>query len=461
MGAETTATATATLAANEASAPQPQPAPPGVRLLAGPLARWPEGLLEQLHQRGPVTVCQLESLHPGPADDDATDGLLLLGYAEPRSALAALLTPTLHDDNPVPDASGLDPVALLRDWQRASERMLQLQRQGGPGVLLVNLSRLEGPAQAALLRRLAKVGSGEAASPPEPDLDAQASPAADASELDSAAPPAAPSPPPLPAVVAHYLAQRPEIDQLLADLENCAELLGREPQLPTAAPPARGLVLAERLLDEWLESRTAQHEALARLRHDLELRQDELATTSGVLADVAGLQRQAEEEADRLRQAFAQQGQELEQTCQELERTRRQVAEEEARQRDGEEERELILLQLQQVQAELSHTFQEWNQARQELQERQQETQQAQLETQQARQELQQSQLELQQARQELQQALQGLEWLRNSTQQQAQRLASLEQECRTLFLNSQLNAQIDRTKIATILQLVRDDLRL
>jgi hypothetical protein len=442
MGAKTTATATPE--ASEAAAPQP-PAPPGVRLLAGPLARWPEELLEPLLQRGPVSLCQLENLPPpGPADDDASGDLLLLGYAEPRRALAALLAPALGDDGSVVEDSGANPVALLRDWQQASERMLQVRRQGGPGVLLVNLSRLEGPAQAALLRRLADIGSGEGTNSAESDAAES-----DAAEPDAADPPAAPSPPPLPAVVAHYLAQRPEIDQLLADLESCTELLGREPLLPAATPPARGLVLAERLLGEWLETRSAQQEVLARLRHDLELRQDELATTSGVLADVAGLQRQAEEEAERLRQEFAQQGQELEQTCQELERARRQLAEEEARQRDGEEERELILLQLQQVQAELSHTFQERNQARQELQE-----------SQQAQQNIQQARQELQQAHQELHQAQQELEWLRNSSQQQAQRLATLEQECRTLFLNSQLSTQIDRTKIATILQLVRDDLR-
>jgi hypothetical protein len=94
------------------------------------------------------------------------------------------------------------------------------------------------------------------------------------------------------------------------------------------------------------------------------------------------------------------------------------LAEEEARQRDGEEERELILLQLKQVQDELTHTFQELTQARS-----QGETRAGQL------------------ARLE-------------------ERLAGLEEECRTLFLHSRLTPQIDRTKIATILQLVRENLR-
>ncbi|MEB3255348.1 MAG: hypothetical protein VKJ05_03055 [Synechococcaceae cyanobacterium] len=439
MGAETTATATV---------------PPEVRLVAGPLARWPAALLEQLHQRGPLVMSQLESLPPAPdpAADGAGAGLLLLGYAEPRHALAALLAPEFCHDEPAPEATGSDPVALLRDWQQASEQLLQLRRQGGPGVLLVNLSRLDGPAQAALLRRLTVDATDEGNLSATSDRDAEATTAEDAQA-------AAPQPPPLPlpTVVAHYLAQRPEIDQLLADLEGCAELLGREPLLPTAAPAARGLVLAERLLGEWLESRAAHQEALAALRRDLELRQDELATTSGVLADVAGLQRQAEAEAERLRQELAEQSasreqalgeaearhaleaerlrQELEQTRQTLEQARRQAAEEEARLRDGEEERELILLQLQQVQEELSHTFQELTQARRERQESLQSAQ------------------ESEQARQELERVLQ-------SRQQEGERLAALEQECRFLFLNSQLSPQIDRTKIATILQLVRDNLR-
>lgn len=437
MGAETTATATV---------------PPEVRLVAGPLARWPAALLEQLHQRGPLVVSQLESLPPAPdpAADGAGAGLLLLGYAEPRHALAALLAPEFCHHEPAPEATGSDPVALLRDWQQASERLLQLRRQGGPGVLLVNLSRLDGPAQTALLRRLTVDATDEGNLSATSDLDAEATTAEDAQAT-------APPPPPLPTVVAHYLAQRPEIDQLLADLEGCAELLGREPLLPAAPPPARGLVLAERLLGEWLESRTAHQEALAALRRDLELRQDELATTSGVLADVAGLQRQAEAEAERLRQELAEQSasreqalreaearhaleaerlrQELEQTRQTLEQARRQVAEEEARLRDGEEERELILLQLQQVQEELSHTFQELTQARRERQESLQSAQ------------------ESEQARQELERVLQ-------SRQLEGERLAALEQECRFLFLNSQLSPQIDRTKIATILQLVRDNLR-
>ena len=81
-------------------------------------------------------------------------------------------------------------------------------------------------------------------------------------------------------------------------------------------------------------------------------------------------------------------------------------------------ERELILLQLKQVQDELTHTFQELTQARR--------------------------------GGEALAERLAGLE----------ERLAGLEEECRTLFLHSRLTPQIDRTKIATILQLVRENLR-
>ena len=95
----------------------------------------------------------------------------------------------------------------------------------------------------------------------------------------------------------------------------------------------------------------------------------------------------------------------------ELAEARRQAEELHARLQDSEEDRELIQLQLQQVQEELVRTFEELSQARE-------------------------------------------------RGEEAGQRLARLEQECRTLFLHSHLSARIDRSQIATILQLIRESLQ-
>ncbi len=105
-------------------------------------------------------------------------------------------------------------------------------------------------------------------------------------------------------------------------------------------------------------------------------------------------------------------GQRIEQGQGELAEARREAEELRARLQDCEEERELILLQLQQVQEELVRTFEELSQARERGEEA-------------------------------------GL------------RLGRLEQECRTLFLHCHLSAGIDRSQIATILQLVRESLQI
>ena len=429
MGAETPPTEEGT--PEIAAGGSPEIAEVSLMVLADALSVWPASLLERLRQQGPLTVLN--------ADDRLEDidppGRLLLGYRDPRSGLAEALA----------REAAPDLAALLGAWQRSAERMLQLRQQPGPPVVLIALDRLDGAAAAALLERLAPEGQPAA-------LGDEAAPDPDADPIREAPP--APPGPPLPPVVAHYLAQRPEIDQLLADLEGCAELLGRDPQLPVAAPPERGLVLAERLLHDWLSLRAAHHQELERLARERELLKGELATTSGVLADVAGLHQQTEAEAEVLRrqlehQANQLEGQaqrmeeerqalhaeqaslnakqesleaewarQLEESRQRLEETGQRLAEEEARQRDGEEERELILLQLKQVQDELTHTFQELTQARSQGEARAEQ--------------------------------LARLE----------ERLAGLEEECRTLFLHSRLTPQIDRTKIATILQLVRENLR-
>jgi hypothetical protein len=417
----------------EVAAPGTPPIAEGaVVLVADALSRWPVPLLERIRQQRPLTVRAAET----PLAEGASPAMLLLGYRDPRAGLAEALA-----REAAPDLAG-----LLAAWQRSAERMLELRHWPGAPVLLIALDRLDAPAQAALLAQLPPLAAAPGPHPdqdPDPDLD----PDREVAAPQGASAPPAPAGPPLPPVVAHYLSQRPEIDQLLADLEACAALLGRDPQAPPTTAPERGLVLAERLLHDWLALRAAHHQELGRLERERELLQGELATTSGVLADVAGLQQQSEAEAEALRRQLeaeqetqrthrAQQIEEsrtqredsqrqieatrhqLQETLSQLQEARQRLAEEEARQRDGEEERELILLQLKQVQDELTHTFQELTQARRHGED------------------------------------------LAERLALREERLGLLEEECRTLFLHSRLNPQIDRSRITTILQLVRENLR-
>ncbi len=60
----------------------------------------------------------------------------------------------------------------------------------------------------------------------------------------------------------------------------------------------------------------------------------------------------------------------------------------------------------------------------------------------------------------ELGRTIEELSQARERGEEAEQRLARLEQECRTLFLHCQLSARIDRTRIATILQLMRESLQ-
>jgi hypothetical protein len=332
---------------------------PPLRLVAAPLTEWPASLLLRLRQRRAIELCDMEAADGGSAEATATAAPLLLGYSDPGTALAAALATQGRPDIP----------ALLDDWRRVCGRMLALRRRWPDRALLIDPSRLEPAAEAALLRRLDFQPQG-------PEGDGEASVLGTALEVP---PGPAPPPSPLPAVVAHYLAQRSDLAQLFADLEGNAELLGREPQLGPPAPVLRGLVLAERLLAEWQTDRTH-------------------------------LLRQGEEG-----RALAQR---IEALGEELAEARRETEQERARRQDSEEERELILLQLQQVQEELTHTFQEYSQVRQECGE------------------------------------------VRERGEEAGRRLAILEQECRTLFRNSRLDPGIDRTRIATILQLMRDSLQ-
>jgi hypothetical protein len=354
-----------------AEPPAEPPAEPLLRLVATPGAEWPPSLLQQLRARRPITLCDLEEAAAG-------DGPILLGYSAPATALARALG----------SEGAIDIATLLNDWQRHASWMLRLRRRGPGRVWLVATPHLGPTATEALLRLLA-------GSPPEDGARADG----DGEEgRDDVAPTSEPVA--LPGVVAHYLGQRSDISQLFADLEGHAELLGREPELVPAAPVARGLVLAERLLEDWRADR------------DDRLRREE---ERGALAE------------------------RIEALHEELACTRREMEEERARLQDSEEERELILLQLQQVQEELIRTFAETEQARQEIEQARQETD---------------------QARREAEQARQQLEQARQQVEASGQRLLTLERECRALFLGSRLLPGVDPSQIASILALMRRSLR-
>lgn len=312
---------------------------PPLRLLAAPLAEWPDSLLLRLRERWQISLGGFDD------QDPASDAPLLLAYTDPAatldSALAGETTP--------------DIAALLEEWQRVCAGMLALRRRWPDRALLIDPTLLDPAAETRLLERLEPHGGGR---------DRAAAGEVPMAASSEAPREVAPQPQrPLPAAVAFYLAQRSDLSQLFADLEGNADLLGREPRLGPVPPRARGLVLAEHLLADWQAERSA-------LGQRIEQGQGELA--------------EARREAEELR----------------------------ARLQDCEEERELILLQLQQIQEELVRTFEELSQARERGEEA-------------------------------------GL------------RLGRLEQECRTLFLHCHLSAGIDRSQIATILQLVRENLQI
>jgi hypothetical protein len=328
-------------------ASSPAPAGPTVRLLAAPLTHWPEALLGRLGQIATIEIVNLENSDLGVPEGESST-TLLLGYGDPARGLAAALAGE-------PD---LDVPLLLESWRRTGERLLALRRQQPERVMLMDPTRLDGKAEAALRLHLAPGSAGSEGSD-EP------------SKLEH------PDPgPPLPAVVAHYLSQRSDLKELLADLEANADLLGRELAMPEAVVAPRGLVLAEALLGEWRTSWTAHRRALQSLQD---------------------LQQQLVEAQARLREH--------------QEQARQQAEESDARLRDAEEERELILLQLQQVQEELTHTFAERTR-------------------------------------------------LQELGESAGQRLASLELECRHLFLHSRLDPEIDRGRIPLILRLMRESLQ-
>jgi hypothetical protein len=319
--------------------------------LAAPLTEWPDSLLRRLRQRWQISLGDLDD------GEAAGDAPLLLAYTDPDAALAAALA------EPAPP----DIATLLDEWRRVCAGLLALRRRWPDRALLIDPTQLDPAAETLLLERLESHGGGDG-----DRAAAGEAPMAAASEAPNEA---APQPqPPLPAAVGFYLAQRSDLAQLFADLEGNADLLGREPRLGPVAAPARGLVLAERLLADWQAERS---------RHQREIG-----------AELSAL------------------GQRIEQGQGELAEARREAEELRARLLDSEEERELIQLQLQQVQEELVRTFEELSQARE-------------------------------------------------RGEAAGQRLARLEQECRTLFLHCHLSEGIDRSQIATILQVVRESLQI
>ncbi|MCX5946798.1 MAG: hypothetical protein NTY67_00925, partial [Cyanobacteria bacterium] len=238
------------------------------------------------------------------------------------------------------------------------------------------------------------------------------------------------------ALVKFVISQRRDLIQLYADLEAQADLLGREPEFELNSPSVSDPGLGAELLLEWQQQQrlAAQHallqnDQLNHLRSLLQGSQLESKQLRMHSSQLESEQQEARRQADSLNDRTTELVEALRlsksQLAAEISRSAENAAEAVAQLQDSEQEKELILLQLKQVQDELGHTFQT-------LQSYQSNNRQ-----------LEENVLKLQQQHDSLQSELEGLT-----------------QECRHLFLHSQLLDTVDRTRLRRIQHLMRQSLQ-
>lgn len=228
-------------------------------LLSTPWARWPAALAQQpaaLAAAEQAAGIELmlglpEELEPLSL---AGEGCLWLGYQSPLQCLIAST------------AGDAPPEAVLAVWQRRATRFLSLKRNHPQRCRLLNLPLLTPEAIETLLT--------------ETGLQAPraAAPGACAAEAAGADP-----------VLLAWLAERHDLRDLHADLEGCADLLGRQPSFSLPLPQLRRDQLAGLLLEQWRALRQASSEA-ADLLAEVQRNQEQLEE---VLHDRQALQAEA------------------------------------------------------------------------------------------------------------------------------------------------------------------------
>jgi hypothetical protein len=246
---------------------------------------------------------------------------LWLGYVSPADCLADWAARLPMEQAP----DDADAALLLESWSSAARLFLDLQRRHGPRCRLLHLGRLRRPDWAQL--------AGEA-DQPGAEWAAEASAENAGASLDAGLEP--------------LLWRHPELADLYADLEGCADLRGRSAEL-TPMPMGRAHpAFARASLLNWHERRREQHQ------HALEIGQL-LATISQLEQEriqlsevVTECQRQAQEALLDLHTANA-----------EVARLRGQLTHREEELVAARERSEGVLEQLEQTQVDLELTYQD------------------------------------------------------------------------------------------------------
>lgn len=182
-------------------------------------ASWPQPLVDAIEAMASALLAAAEV---GRGEGQA---VLWLGYTDPLESLARQL-------DAEPDS---DPLELLERWVTEAEGFLKLKRDHPDQCRLVNLATLDDAMAAELLAEQA-IPAPAAPLPPRttvPSLD-----------------------PRLLVVLHHQQAAA----GLYADLEACADLLGRQPNFSLPLPPLRSVGFAAQCLQSWQIDRTRARE---------------------------------------------------------------------------------------------------------------------------------------------------------------------------------------------------------
>lgn len=233
--AETSGLDNAPLAAPQsAGAPATPAAGPTVVLCnATPGASWPRALIDATETMARQLLAAAEV---GRGEGEA---FLWLGYTDPLESLTRQL-------NDQPEA---DPLERLEQWVTQAEGFLKLKRDHPEQCRLVNLTALTDAMAAELLAE-------QGLPPPLEPL------------------PTLPEVPPLDPRLLVVVHQQQAAASLYADLEACADLLGRQPNFNLPLPHLRSVAFAAQCLQSWQMDQQQQRQ-LQEQRHQRRISEQE------------------------------------------------------------------------------------------------------------------------------------------------------------------------------------------
>ena len=278
-----------------------------------------------------------------------------------------------------------DPNTILDRWCNEARWLLQIRQACLGHCQLLNLPLVTTAAAAAVLGRATNPAS-----------------TADHGAADREADREVAYPDPRLAVLAM---QHPELQNLYADLEGCADLHGRTPEFSLGLLPLRSQAFSDRCLASWRE------EKIASQSHEQSLLQAADQLRSAAEGHASELS-EAREETEQIRRDHRQVCSERDQLALDVDQLRSAAEHHASELSEAREEAELTLLQLHQVQEELEHYFLEHRKASEEL-------------------------------------------------DQQRSKLVALQHEARLLFIHSRPMAGLNRSNLSEIHQLMRQCLEL